>query len=363
MQQVTIDDQPDQRDRYAGLMCSPLWLWTPGGAASALLSSGGKLVVEQRHTKGGERVILVAKNPRWGRGEVRCELDADHGWAPRRVELTDRSARDVWEVKKFTLVDGRWFPAEGRYTGPNASTDFKVTRWHVNRPIPAEKFGLPELPKGLRVFDHGQLIDAHGESGFQRAGGPSSGIAARNRRTRLSRPDQRTESTAAEPWLLPNHTAGGSSVRAAQAPAELLALASGVAGRSTWPEQSQTRRPEDAQAGWCRLARLRPAGAEGRDGKLGIGRRDLGGCDCILAPGDDDVIAVLPAGDFFLFAARQQLGEPGPCVGDHAKGSLIGIEMQGHDGSRRMAGPAWLCEDAGGDPLKMRPEVGLEPHA
>ena len=63
--QVTIEDQTDKRDRYAGLMCSPLWLWTPAGeTACVLLSSGGKLVVE-RDAKGGERVILVAKNARW----------------------------------------------------------------------------------------------------------------------------------------------------------------------------------------------------------------------------------------------------------------------------------------------------------
>ena len=158
--QVTIEDQTDKRDRYAGVMCSALWLWTPGGRPlAALLSSGGKLAVE-RDTKGGERVILVAKNPRSGRGEVRCELDADHGWAPRRVELSDVSTRDVWEVTKFMQVDGRWFPAEGSCTGAGPSTDFKVVRWHVNRPIPAEKFALPELPKGLRVLDHGQLVDA-----------------------------------------------------------------------------------------------------------------------------------------------------------------------------------------------------------
>ncbi len=122
------------------------------------LASGGKLVVE-RDDKGGERVILVTKNARGGGGEVRCELDADHGWAVRRVELTGHSTT---EVEKFMLVDGRWFPAEGRCTelhAPNTSTDFKVSGWHVNRPIPAAKFELPDLPKGLRVFDHGQLID------------------------------------------------------------------------------------------------------------------------------------------------------------------------------------------------------------
>ena len=105
----------------------------------------------------------MAKNPRGGDGEVRCELDVDHGWAARRVELTGHC---IWEVKKFMLVDGRWFPAEGRVTVldlPNTSTDFKVSRWHVNRSIPAAKFDLPELPKGVRVFDHGQLIDGRGE--------------------------------------------------------------------------------------------------------------------------------------------------------------------------------------------------------
>ena len=113
----------------------------------------------KHNDKGRERVILVAKNARGGGGEVRCELDADHGWAIRRVELTGHC---TWEVEKFMQVDGRWFPAEGRCTdldAPNRSTAFKVSRWQVNRPIPAAKFELPDLPKGLRVFDHGQLIE------------------------------------------------------------------------------------------------------------------------------------------------------------------------------------------------------------
>ena len=157
--QVTIEDQTDKRDRYMGMMCSPLWLWTPGGRPlAAYLAADGKLVVE-RDANGGERVIFMAENPRWGNGEIRCELDADHGWAPRRIELTGKGG-GTWEVKKFMLVDGRWFPAEGSFTGAPPSTDFKVIGWHVNRPIPAEKFALPELPKGLRVLDHGQLVDA-----------------------------------------------------------------------------------------------------------------------------------------------------------------------------------------------------------
>ena len=47
VQQVTIDDQTDRRDRYAGLTCGALWLWTPAGRPlSAHLASGGKLVVD-----------------------------------------------------------------------------------------------------------------------------------------------------------------------------------------------------------------------------------------------------------------------------------------------------------------------------
>jgi hypothetical protein len=163
--QVTIEDQTDKRDRYVGLMCSALWLWTPAGRPlSAYLAADGKLVVE-RDAKGGERVILVAKNPLGGNGDIRCELDADHGWSPRRIEHTGNGG-GTWEVKKFMLVDGRWFPAEGSFTGAGLSTEFKVVRWHVNRPIPAEKFGLPELPKGLRVLDHGHLKDAPRRVGF-----------------------------------------------------------------------------------------------------------------------------------------------------------------------------------------------------
>ena len=53
----------------------------------------------------------------------------------------------------------------------------------------------------------------------------------------------------------------------------------------------------------------------------------------------------------------------GAMWGNHAKGSLIGIEMQGQDRSRRTARPGPRSEHAGGEPLQMRPEVGLEPIA
>ena len=79
----------------------------------------------ERDAKGGERVILVAKNPRGGSSEVRCELDVDHGWAIRRVELTGHC---IWEVKKFMLVDGRWFPAEGRCTASMPPTCRPISR-------------------------------------------------------------------------------------------------------------------------------------------------------------------------------------------------------------------------------------------
>ena len=38
VQQVTIDDQTDRRDRYTGLMCNALWLWAPSGRPLAALS-------------------------------------------------------------------------------------------------------------------------------------------------------------------------------------------------------------------------------------------------------------------------------------------------------------------------------------
>jgi hypothetical protein len=69
--------------------------------------------------------------------------------------LTDRELLDLFAAR----TDHEAEPAFSVLVGRHGATVLRTCRWHVNRPIAAEKFELPELPKGARVFDHGQLID------------------------------------------------------------------------------------------------------------------------------------------------------------------------------------------------------------
>lgn len=137
--------QQEPRDRYDGEMSDVLWLIFPAGGrhSFAPFSSGTRLEVEQ-DPQHRYHVFIVDDKDR----EIRGELDPDHGWMPKRVQI---GARNVYTATSFSLVAGHWFPVGGTRTtstesGKSLTIPFEVTDLRVNQPIPASTFNLDAFP-------------------------------------------------------------------------------------------------------------------------------------------------------------------------------------------------------------------------
>jgi hypothetical protein len=147
-----ISTQTSTADTYDGGMQVALWLWIPGGKPPiAHLRSGGRLEIE-RTLDGRETVVLVSSH----KGHpLRCELDPEHEWLPRRVLLGDFAE---YVATDFRRDNGRWFPSEGfgiTRLGPSrAQRDgFRVTSLAINRGIFPSTFQMPRLAPGVIVQD------------------------------------------------------------------------------------------------------------------------------------------------------------------------------------------------------------------
>jgi RNA polymerase sigma factor (sigma-70 family) len=149
---VTESPQREPRERYDGEMSDVLWLILPTHPlgrppAVAPLDQGASLKVE-RDPQGHYHVLLIDdKNL-----EFRAELDPDHGWMPKLVQI---GTSNVFRATRFILQDGHWFPIQGSQTtlssdGASLTIPFEVTDLRINQPIANSEFNLADFPS-LRV--------------------------------------------------------------------------------------------------------------------------------------------------------------------------------------------------------------------
>jgi len=159
--EVNISAQKDTRESYTGRMSAVLWLLLPGGRPPyAHLEGSGSLSVE--NVGGRERVLLKSTHNGL---PLRCILEPDHDWVPCHVELGSGDNMHDFEATSFIRDNGRWFPAEGSYTGDilvglpgerpsrKIRRGFDVTALKINHPLDQRLFALPRLPDGAGVSD------------------------------------------------------------------------------------------------------------------------------------------------------------------------------------------------------------------
>lgn len=152
LDRVQIQTQRSSTDRYDGGMQVVLWLWIPAGMPPAThLNAGGSLRAEQ-FADGTQHIVLHSTH----RGlALRCELDPEHDWLPRRVQLGD----DIeYVATEFRLHNGRWFYAKGHQIrktpkGGPIRTAFELDSVTINENLPTERFAPPRLQPGVIVAD------------------------------------------------------------------------------------------------------------------------------------------------------------------------------------------------------------------
>ena len=88
---------------------------------------------------------------------MKCDLDAEHDWLPRRIEAPNGAM--VWVASKFKRESGLSFPVEGFMEQVDADrkmpqrTFFRVTAIKLNKNVSPSAFGLPPLGEGVLVRD------------------------------------------------------------------------------------------------------------------------------------------------------------------------------------------------------------------
>lgn len=139
-------------DEHIMIMNNLLWILMPGRRPLYTRFDEPGTVVS---TNDEESAGVVVAFPHKG-GMIRCELDPDHDWLPKRV-LLGKDANTSITVDRFARDNGRWFPVQGRHEWLNnperKQTKFVVTRFAINRPIPERDFGPPPLPEGAVIED------------------------------------------------------------------------------------------------------------------------------------------------------------------------------------------------------------------
>ncbi len=158
---VTITAQKETRDSYAEITNSLAWLMTPGGRPlTAHLDAGGSLEIEDVGAR--QRVVLLSRERE---KPLRCFLDPEHDWVPRRVELGTGDTMIYFQARRFVQEQGHWFPAEGTYLSPTVNgplgkssifykrRGFTVSAISVNARLEESLFTLPPLPRGAGVRD------------------------------------------------------------------------------------------------------------------------------------------------------------------------------------------------------------------
>lgn len=153
---VDIVSSKSAPDTFSGVLVGPLWAFMPERRPLYVhLDAGAKL--ESAHGADGKELFRLHIQPQRG-PTVHCELDPDHDWLARRVEVPRDST--VVTVTRFRRENGRWFPAEVTESnvrdGERQRTGYTVTDLRINRPVPISTFGPPQLPAGVMIVDHTQ---------------------------------------------------------------------------------------------------------------------------------------------------------------------------------------------------------------
>ena len=153
--ELVIRNQVDKPGHHDGEMCLILWGWMPGGKTIPVwLDEGGTLSPGRDQT--GQEIAIVTSELR--KRPIRIELDPDHDWLPRRIELVGDS---TFEIKEFARDRGHWFPSEitqvidgsAVQSGSGLRSGYKLTSLSVNRGVAEGSFGMPRLLDGSLVRD------------------------------------------------------------------------------------------------------------------------------------------------------------------------------------------------------------------
>lgn len=147
---LAIANQSDRHEDSPSAMITPLWMLTPAGKPLHF-----HLQEARSHLEPGANPGDVTLVKPFGSGEMRCNLSAEHDWLSSRCSLLND--RNVFEVTRFEQDNGRWFPKEGIQTIRDSEGErrygFLVSNLRINRPVSADMFKPPELPKGAVVTD------------------------------------------------------------------------------------------------------------------------------------------------------------------------------------------------------------------
>jgi hypothetical protein len=152
---IVIRNQTDKPNLYENEMCLAFWGWMPGGKPIHIwLEEGGVLTIEK--SKDGREVPVISSTHR--KIPIRIELDPDHDWLPRSVNLEKHSE---FKTLRYERDQGHWFPGIVREIieptslppGCDIRIEYKMIEMHINRAVPKSIFEIPQNLDGVVVQD------------------------------------------------------------------------------------------------------------------------------------------------------------------------------------------------------------------
>lgn len=149
---VAVDPQKDAGEDNMSIANDYLWLMMPFCKRIDVHLASEIARLESDSESGSKDAIMVLEQ----KGEWRydCHLDSSHDWLPKVFSARGYPMR--WEVRRFTQVDGRSFPAEGMICRGEKGNEWLLVRLieaHVNAPPVSGVFDVVDLPKGVLIFD------------------------------------------------------------------------------------------------------------------------------------------------------------------------------------------------------------------
>lgn len=150
---VIVSNAPGGSDRYLGAMNDLLWIVKPGGLPlHRHLDEGAEFAVDRGSD--GKPTYTIKFAYRFKDNVVKCELDPDHDWLPKRVSIGNLT---TFTVSKFSLENGHFVPAEGEIEessrGEVFKSLFRVESIAVNRGVAIARFEGPPPNEGMLMMD------------------------------------------------------------------------------------------------------------------------------------------------------------------------------------------------------------------